>query len=106
MDWIEKIKEALELRKNKRIEIDTELNKLISELKNKIQPIRVDLTAASDDSLNWQLLIGVSKFTIDEKEIDKARIRYDDNHNPTDEKGDLVESLKELIVSKFEHSIK
>jgi hypothetical protein len=105
MEWTDEVKEIIELKKAKRLEIQAELNKLVAELRTKLMPTKVEMGFKNDDLLKWKIIIGEVSIDLEEKDVDRSRVLFGDNGMESKEQKDLSEALKGLILTLFKQKI-
>ncbi|MGG4449637.1 hypothetical protein [Brevibacillus porteri] len=100
-DWKEKIKAKIDEHGNKRVEVTTTFNTLLSELEMVAGRIGAQVIEVTDYPLTWKIEINKKRFLVTENDIDRKQILTDSWDKATGEKRDLNEVLQEILVEKF-----
>lgn len=105
-NWIETIENSFYLHSNRRNEIQQAFDKLLTQLKNASKLKIAEAKETSRYPLVWKVRIHDLEKEFTEEDISNAQKKYivDDegNHLISDEKNDIEETLKELLVKSFQ----
>jgi hypothetical protein len=107
-DWKLQIKEKLDQQDARRLVIHEAIFEKINHLKQFLGNRKVEFETPMDYSLKWQIKIGNTSFTIDDKDISEGQKLYEreDNNSLSEQKRDIKTVVEEIIVSKFLASTK